>query len=387
MNTENNKKSLCKVLLSLLLGVVIGSFLHYSFYLNNHKEVASQKKIEAITKSVNKNTVVATTNTVAKHNGYLQKFKGCLSDQDYSNSLIIYKEIYDSAPETALELQNYLFEHLTTVSQDVKVLVLELYLGYFPNEVAFIVKLAEIYKKNKNFYQAISLYLQADIRDETWLNWSDKQIYQLAQQIYKTDTNIDTQLDLFSYLVQKYPSYSFYRFALAKLYLVLGYTEEAKSELFILTDSNLYGSKAKQLLNSIVSISEDDNSKTSSIPLFKYGNHFVVSAISSGIEMKLLIDTGTTFTVFTPRLLAEIKKKHGLTKIGKVNLLTANGEVAANLYRIKSFILGNYEITDLDVAEAATEIEGLDGLLGMNALSNYNFFIDQSDNMLSITPK
>ena len=388
LKTENNKKLLYKASLILLLGIVIGFITHYILYFNNYDRSTSQKKQEdGIVKSQNKTVVTLASDKVAKKDDSLLKFKKCLSEKDYNNSLIIYQELYEHSTDLSLILQNHLFEYLATEPYEVKVSVLELYLDHFSNNVSFIVKLAETYKKNNKFYQAISLYLQADIRDEIWLNWSDKQIYQLAHLIYNTNTNTDELLDLFVYLVQKYPSYSFYRFALAKLYLSLGYIEEAKCEFLVLTDSNMYGNKAKQILNSIISSKEDNNLETSSIPLSKYGNHFVVSAIAVGIKMNLLIDTGTTFTVLTSKILAEIQKKHGLTKIGKVNLITANGEVVANLYRVKSFFLGNYEITNLDVAESETDIDGLDGLLGMNALSNYNFFIDQSDNLLSIIPK
>ncbi len=387
LKTENNKKVLYRSILILFLGIIIGSLINYTLHINKPEGNISQEKQENIVKSRDKTLVDATSTNLAKQDDYLQRFKQCLAEKEYNNSLIIYQESYKDSTELSIKLQNYLFEYLATKPYDVKVLVLKLYLEHFADDFTFIVKLAETYKKNSEFYQALVLFLQADIRNEAWLNWSDKQIYQLSYLVYNKNNNLDELLDLFIYLVQRYPSYSFYRFALAKIYLGLGYVEEAKSELFVLTDSNTYGNKAKQLLNSILNSDEQNNLEGFTVPLSKYGNHFTVSARASGIELKLLIDTGTTFTVLTSKTLAAIQKKHGLTKIGKVNLITANGEVVANLYRIKSFFLGNYEIKDLDVAESETDIDGLDGLLGMNALSNYNFFIDQADNLLSIIPK
>jgi clan AA aspartic protease (TIGR02281 family) len=101
--------------------------------------------------------------------------------------------------------------------------------------------------------------------------------------------------------------------------------------------------------------------------------------------MQLLIDTGASLTIFTP----EVLEQHGIRyhETGRSDIFnTANGPVRAPVYKLDYLSVGGWqvhhlEIGVLDLGSGA----GVDGLLGMNFLSHFQFFIDQNESLLRLS--
>ncbi|MDX1810957.1 MAG: TIGR02281 family clan AA aspartic protease, partial [Gammaproteobacteria bacterium] len=121
------------------------------------------------------------------------------------------------------------------------------------------------------------------------------------------------------------------------------------------------------------------------IELEKFGENYFISAIINHEEpVKLLIDTGASMTVISPELAYSL----GLMDSEPDRFLdfqTANGKIRAAVVTLENLSVGNYSVGNLAVGvlpfPGNTRIQGL---LGMNFLKNYKFYIDQQKQTLEL---
>ena len=101
--------------------------------------------------------------------------------------------------------------------------------------------------------------------------------------------------------------------------------------------------------------------------------------------MQLLIDTGASLTIFTPAVFERRGIRYQDTGRSSV-FQTANGPVRAPVYRLAALTIGDWQVNGLDVGVLDLGRDtGIEGLLGMNFLSHFQFFIDQNESVLMLT--
>lgn len=112
------------------------------------------------------------------------------------------------------------------------------------------------------------------------------------------------------------------------------------------------------------------------IPLQRIGNHFVVNArIDNKSQIRLIIDTGATITAINRG-----KIPTGGQVDRRIWLQTAGDRRRADIYRVNHFSVEGIEISDMEIALLdLSHIEHADGLLGMNYLSRFDFYLDQDE--------
>ena len=115
-------------------------------------------------------------------------------------------------------------------------------------------------------------------------------------------------------------------------------------------------------------------------------NHFIVDARpASGRSIRLLIDTGASLTILTP----DVLEQHGIgyQNTGRSGVFnTANGPVRAPIYKLDSLSVGDWQVNQLEIG--VLDLSGgsnIDGLLGMNFLRHFQFFIDQNEALLRLS--
>ena len=118
------------------------------------------------------------------------------------------------------------------------------------------------------------------------------------------------------------------------------------------------------------------------------GSAILVPVVLNGsLRTYMIMDTGATFTVVTPR----IAKKLGLRLdpySSRVPLMTANGYITAPIARLASLKVGNAEVRGLMVAVHKFSPDSqIGGLLGLNFLNQFDTSIDSGSQLLTLAPQ
>ena len=217
-------------------------------------------------------------------------------------------------------------------------------------------------------------------------------VAELAQSL-KRKHDDSALLALYQHLIQLEPDHAPWFMGLAAAQLALDDTEAARRSLLLVAQDPDVGAQAQSMLSELsVAFAGmkgaepwDAVTEVVGIPLQRSGNHFIVEARpADGRSIQLLIDTGASLTIFTPGVLEQRGIRYqDAGRSGTFN--TANGPVEAPIYTLDTLAVGDWHVRQLDIGVmdlgAGT---GVDGLLGMNFLNHFQFFIDQNESMLRL---
>ncbi len=261
------------------------------------------------------------------------------------------------------------------------------------------VLLAEVLRKQQDIPAAIDQLYEA--RGYAWrppmLQHITGRIRALVAELTKSLQRDDDQtalLALYQHLVELEPDHAPWFMELAAAQLALDDREAARSSLLLVAQDPGVGARARAMLSELSvafagmpgAESGDSAPDVAGIPLKRSGNHYLVDARpGDGRNVQLLIDTGASLTIFTPEVLAQ----HGIRyqDTGRTAVFnTANGPVRAPVYRIDSLAVGDWQVRQLDIGVLDLGGgTGVDGLLGMNFLGHFQFFIDQNRALLRLS--
>jgi clan AA aspartic protease (TIGR02281 family) len=127
---------------------------------------------------------------------------------------------------------------------------------------------------------------------------------------------------------------------------------------------------------------------TVAVPLQQVGHLFVVTVKLNGEQDALLIvDTGASHSIVSHRLATELGLYSDST-MGTVTMNTVGGSVQAPLARIKSIRLAEAEVKDSIVViyDLPDSPKGVEGLLGLSALRQFQVTLDPTRKVLSLQP-
>jgi len=261
------------------------------------------------------------------------------------------------------------------------------------------VLLAEVYQGQGDILAAIDQLYEA--RSYAWqpdrllrLTGRIRSLVAVQVQALKQNADQDALLALYQHLVQVEPDHAPWFMGLASTQLALDDKEAARRSLLLVAQDPYVGTRAQEMLSELrVAFAGqqgdggwDSATAVAGIPLQHSGNHFVVAARAGhSRSLQLLIDTGASLTIFTPQALERRGIRYQATgKSGVFN--TANGRVVAPVYKLDSLAVGDWKVNQLEVG--VLELGGrseVDGLLGMNFLSHFQFFIDQNEGVLRLS--
>ena len=276
--------------------------------------------------------------------------------------------------------------------------LLQAFLGAEYRDVEAGMLLAEVYLAKDDYLAAIDkLY---EIRGYAYrpvmlqrITHRIRTIVNELDSLLKAGSDQYALLTLYQYLTQVEPQFAPWFIGLAAAQLSVNDEQAASRSLSLVLDDPDVGTQAQAMLSGIsTSLAEKQKTKFlgsmtehEGIPLQRRGNHFIVDATPvPGDNVRLLIDTGASMTIFTPEVLEQ--SGAGYQDTGKTGMFnTANGPVQAPVYILDSLSVGDWQVNQLEIGVLAlTENSGIDGLLGMNFLMHFQFFIDQDAALLRL---
>jgi clan AA aspartic protease (TIGR02281 family) len=261
------------------------------------------------------------------------------------------------------------------------------------------VLMAEVYEGQQDLLAAIDTLYEA-----RGYAWRPAELRNITARIRTLVTGLKKSLQhnddlnalqaLYQHLVELEPDHAPWFLELAAAQLALADSEAARRTLLLVAQDPDVGAQARALLSDLnVSFAGsqgagawDSASQVAGIPLTRSGNHFIVNASPAGARsMQLLIDTGATLTILTPEMLAQRGIRYRDT--GRTAVFnTANGRVRAPVYTLDALAVGDWQVSQLEIGVLDLgDRAGVDGLLGMNFLSHFRFFIDQNEMVLRLS--
>lgn len=201
------------------------------------------------------------------------------------------------------------------------------------------------------------------------------------------ETNEDRQrLELYEQLTLLEPDYSPYFIELASAQLDLDRFDEARQSLVLVESDPRVSKDARQLLNRIENTLTFTQPTPMAIPLIRQGEHFIVEAwLNHAFPVRLLIDTGASITVIDHDVLrAAGVSRQARAPVRQFN--TAGGMVRGTVYLADALAIGEQSVSNIEIADLEfTHAHSVDGLLGMNYLKHFRFFIDQGEQVLRLS--
>ncbi|MEA1880553.1 MAG: retropepsin-like aspartic protease [Campylobacterota bacterium] len=377
------------IMITILL--ILVAYLSQDYFSTT---LPTQEKPEVPEKKLSESSIQKQLDSVEKvsyHKPMKQQQINTYNEKMTLDALLLQHKFYDaltfyldnSSNVNMKKIETY----LATLAKNKPTLALEYMHVFLDNESESSVGklMIETYIEQNEFAKAIKYIIET--KESYVSEHEDKRLH--AQLIQVSKKYIDRLMDreefglLIAFLEEMIAyddAQSFYSFKLAQVFMGLDKTEEASVLLHTLQYDDTYEQNAKKLLETIEK--NEEESYDYSIPLEKRGAHYVVTVILDGTSFNLLLDTGATYIFID-------EDKASMLEVIRDDLVlqTAGNDINAKLSKASSMRVGDLELSNIKVTVAPFKREGVDGLLGMNFLKKFNFYIDQDKHTLHLNAK
>ena len=317
-----------------------------------------------------------------------------------------YETLQDQASDEAVErARTRILSHARILISDQRFSsaeqLLQLFLITAYRDVEARALLAEAYYGHKDFRAAIDQLYESRgyaYRPDTLerISWRLRSIVTEQTAALKRSNNHSGLLALYQHLTQLEPDHASYFIELAAAQLAFDDREAARRSLLLVSQDPDVGSHAQAMLSELhltAAGMQDAEppvplTEVAGIPLHRSGHHFLVDARPNNARnIRLLIDTGASLTILTPDAL----ERRGIhySNTGRTRIFnTANGQIRAPVYTLDALAVGDWQVSQLEIG--VLDLGGgsaidIDGLLGMNFLQHFQFYIDQNDALLRLS--
>ena len=374
------------IFFGVLVGIAIGWFVRDLDFQQKYKDASqnqldAQSKIEitqALTPLEEPSQVVLSRKLLSNPQIdkliALFKLEMDISDQEQLDfQLIEYAKRLVSEPKKFKRIES----QLVTLSNidSVKLKVLPLLISYYQ-------------KINRNKSAIIKLY---ELRNLTSFDVDFKQITQKIHQLttkqikhYEHRNQKEDLIQFYEDVIAIEPDNYALQMKFAKFEYDNRHYENANRLLSILIYHPFLEEQALTLLQKTQFQLSRQGFKDLPINVDNINGQYIVTAIINDLEpVRLMLDTGATLTVLSPEVINSL----GIYDDQKnMRFSTANGHVNAASVLIDKIDIQNYIASDIEVGVLPSFPMGnIDGLLGMNFLSQFSFFIDQENQILHLS--
>jgi len=252
--------------------------------------------------------------------------------------------------------------------------LLRAYISRFPDDDAAVLHQAEMLHQTRDFQR--ETFVLMDMLFNTAAVASLSTVKSRLQRAIKSNReqlmqarNYRDLLAFYRQLSSRDGSNQDYILMQARVLIAMGQLAQASSLLQPLLFDASTAQQAKLLATKIQGIASAQYQ--TAIPLQRSGEHFLVPvSINGKAPLYLLLDTGASITL--------IQKTAGDQDKQRIKLQTANGSITVPTKTVASLSLGRFTLHDVHVGLISEPVaRQADGLLGMDLLKHFEFFIDQ----------
>jgi clan AA aspartic protease (TIGR02281 family) len=392
-----------KLIVGLLIFMAGWGLSWYTYnYSSSDQLQSAQPIIPAPIKSINSDQ--SATGFTSTASGYVGDIVSLLQHYEFEAAVERYESLQvQLGDEVAADARAQILSHVRQLIAESRFGLAEQLLQRFLvaayRDVEARILLAEVYLGEQDFHAAIDQlyevrgYAYRPVMLQRISNRIRSMVTEQASSL-KHNNDQNALLTLYQHLTQLEPGYAPWFIGLAASQLALDDKKAARRSLLLISEDTDVGAQAQSMLSEItIALVEMHNTEPQAsitgvvgIPLHRSGNHFIVDARSAhGRSMRLLIDTGASLTILTTDVLEQ--RGIGYQNTGRYGVFnTANGPVRAPIYKLDSLSVGDWQVNQLEVG--VLDFSGgsnIDGLLGMNFLRHFQFFIDQNEALLRLS--
>ncbi len=380
-------------LIFIILGAILGWYLHLAYYSSNNKMITGNKAKTSITLSPNIVKNKAEPLTILSDEDNKKHFAHLLKSSQYEDALLWYQNKGTKNNSLLFSVLLAELDKLARQSDQNVFVLLDFFLQDNYDNSKLLMIQADALVSNEQLESAIESFFLAKnyAQDNKAYNKISQKIHEFSFKIFKqfqTSKKWQRSIDVFKKLIENEPQFSFYHLALAESYININAGELALPHLQLITEDSDYGHQALEMLETIVF-----QSSSNGIALEEQGNHYIVNSFIADLyPVKLMLDTGASYSSLSSDTIAQLVSQQLAEKVGHNRVFTAGGEIEVDFYKIEKMSIGDFTLRDIVVAELDLNFSGendnkFDGLLGVNFLNQFNFSIDHETKLLLLSPK
>ncbi|WDE06791.1 retroviral-like aspartic protease family protein [Thalassomonas viridans] len=325
--------------------------------------------------------------------GLLAQIKVLVQNEAYYDALALFVDLNQEYPAEALPLREswltYIDNLLSVKRFNSAELFLQAYLHSYPDDVAFLSLQVDFFQAKRQVEQAIGhaydlLYHILDYQQKIDYLHAARNRVTAESEILLQRQDWQALAELCQQVLALDPEFYDIQLLLARAEYEQDYLAAAESNARPLLELPQLASRAQSLLDKINAAYD----QPSRIPLIQEGEHYIVRGlINREHPVALMLDTGASISLLSQDTfdLLGLADQAGFVKTIRLN--TAGGVINAGLYRVSSFDINGYTLEDMHFAVSPYFSSEHDGLLGMNYLGRFNFYIDQADKSLKLETK
>jgi len=382
-----------KYFLTLMVGLVVGFYLGMNQSANNVSSLADSGAVSEIHPV--QQLPIATSSNLERDDAARNILKNIQRQQiDQSINGILFSDLSLTQKQ---EVNNFLHSHLIKLSNQKSWGALERWLTALTSAGlanTLYDRLQAQLLLNGGHYQAaleglmVAHALVTSVAEQQLLIKEARQIIDFTVQQFLSGSSELSSFQMEAFLVyarQQLPEYTPASLALANLYRTNGDLQKSLDTLAFIPYDEQYTSTVDELQLTLQAQLLSLSLNQQGIKLIQSGHQYLVRVQVDGIKLKLMIDTGASFTALTKQAVANLLASgNALSSSHKsVRVNTANGTTTARLFTLSTLALDHARLQNLSVLEVDMgESSRADGLLGMNFLSQFKFKIDQENGLL-----
>ncbi len=318
-------------------------------------------------------------------------FRALLKATQFEQAMILYEQVVQNQPNALPRYKQAIDAYIADleISNDYETVVrlLNRYIAVAYQDAAALLQLAHAAQQLKRFtaevehlYSAKALVIDADkLKD---IDHRLKNAIQAQANVYQSFGDHDALIAFYDYLITQDPYQASYYLKLAQSLIVAGKYQRARESLALVNDVE-FDSQVRKLTNKL----ERAIQPTTNVALRSLGEHYIVDAqINEELSIALMIDTGASLCVIKRSQFEQLSTLN-YSEVRHQRINTANGQFVAQIIRLQSLQIADLPVYDLEVAVIEdSNMQHFDGLLGMNYLKHFEFFIDQAQTQLQLSP-